>query len=49
MPSDEQLRVGAVAEEVEQLTLADIVRRLVSAYDPRAIYLFGSRHAAITG
>lgn len=43
MPSDEQHRVGGVAEEVERLTQADIVRRLVATYDPRAICLFASR------
>ena len=32
-----------VAEEVERVTLAQLVKRLTSAYRPAAIYLFGSR------
>lgn len=36
-------QIPEVGEEVERLTLAEIVRRLADAYHPCAIYLFGSR------
>jgi predicted nucleotidyltransferase len=32
-----------IGDETEGLVLTEIVRRLVDAYHPRAIYLFGSR------
>ena len=36
-------QIPEVSEELERLTLAEIVRRLADAYRPRVIYLFGSR------